>query len=277
MRIPFKTLILDDTLTQRQTAARLNVIRKLTIMDNTLFKDIGLSERDVAIYRALLTLGPSSIRTIADHAGVNRGTTYDALKQMQTMGVVTYLPKGKRRIFTAKEPEVLVELAEEKRSRLDNAVNELKRRIIPELHQLTPDFSAANVQWYEGDEGIEQVLRDILNRVGHSQEPVYSVFSSKPIRQHLYRPFPNFTAQRVAREIKVKVIAIGDGGESADYSERKWIKTEGPVDAAYIAIYPPRIAIISLASDNYPTAVVINSKEVAAAQQIIFNTLWRLL
>lgn len=246
-------------------------------MDNSLFLEIGLSDRDVSIYKALLALGPSSIRTIAERAGVNRGTTYEALKQMQALGVVSYLPKGKRRIFTAREPEVLVELAEERRKRLDLAVEELKRRVIPELHQLSPDFSAANVQWYEGDEGIEQVLRDILNSVSSNPEPIYSVFSSKPIRKHLYRPFPNFTAQRVARKIKVRVIAIGDGGESADLSERKWIKTEEPVDAAYIAIYPPKIAIISLASDNYPTAVVIDSSEVAAAQQIIFDTLWRLL
>ena len=134
-------------------------------MDNSLFLEIGLSERDVSIYKALLALGPSSIRTIAERAGVNRGTTYEALKQMQALGVVSYLPKGKRRIFTAREPEVLVELAEERRKRLDLAVDELKRRVIPELHQLSPDFSAANVQWYEGDEGIEQVLRDILNSV----------------------------------------------------------------------------------------------------------------
>ena len=246
-------------------------------MDAQLFSDIGLGPRELSIYRALLALGPSSIRTIADRSGINRGTTYESLKQMQVQGIVTYLPKGKRRIFTAREPEVLLDLAEERRKRLDSAVDELKKRLIPELHQLTPDFSAANVQWFEGDDGIEQVLRDILARVGEAKDPVYSVFSSKPIRKHLYRPFPNFTAQRVAREIKVKVIAIGDGGESADYSERKWIKTEGPVDAAYIAIYPPRVAIISLASENYPTAVVIDSKEVAGAQQIIFDTLWRLL
>jgi sugar-specific transcriptional regulator TrmB len=246
-------------------------------MDAQLFSDIGLGPRELAIYRALLALGPSSIRTIADRSGINRGTTYESLKQMQVQGIVTYLPKGKRRIFTAREPEVLLDLAEERRKRLDSAVDELKKRLIPELHQLSPDFSAANVQWFEGDDGIEQVLRDILARVGEAKDPVYSVFSSKPIRKHLYRPFPNFTAQRVARESKVKVIAIGDGGESADYSERKWIKTDGPVDAAYIAIYPPRVAIISLASENYPTAVVIDSKEVAAAQQIIFDTLWRLL
>lgn len=246
-------------------------------MENEVLAQLGLDERAVAIYRALLALGPSSIRTIAERAGVNRGSTYECLKALQQQGIVTLLPKGKRRYFSAREPEVLLQLAQERQNRLELAMRQLKSRIIPELHHLKPDFSAANVQFYEGDAGIEQVLRDILNRVGEQADPVYSVFSSKPIRRHLYRPFPTFTAQRIARGIRVRVIAIGDGGESAKLSERKWIRTQGPVDAAYIAIYPPRCAIISLASDNYPTAVVIDSREVAAAQKIIFDTLWGLL
>lgn len=246
-------------------------------MNDEIFSQLGLDERQVSIYKALLALGPSPIRTIAERAGVNRGTTYDNLKLLQQLGIVTYLPKGKRRFFSAREPEVLLQLAEERQHNLERAIGQLKSRVIPELHHLKPDFSAANVQFYEGDDGIEQVLRDILNTVGSQRERVYSVFSSKPIRQHLYRPFPTFTAQRIARQIRVRAIAIGDGGESAELSERKWIRTDGHVDAAYIAIYPPKCAIISLASANYPTAVVINSNEVAAAQQIVFDTLWRLL
>ncbi|MBP0049802.1 helix-turn-helix domain-containing protein [Marinobacterium sp. AK62] len=246
-------------------------------MSQKIFDQLGLSERDISVYKALLALGPSSIRTVAERAGVNRGSTYECLKSLQQRGIVTYLPKGKRRYFSAREPDALLQLADARREQLDSAIEQLKSSVIPELHHLKPDFSVANVEFYEGDAGIEQVLRDILNRVGEQEDPVYSVFSSKPIRPLLYRPFPNFTAQRVARKIQVRVIAIGDGGESADYSERKWIRTEGPVDAAYIAIYPPRCAIISLASDNYPTAVVIDSREVAAAQQIVFNTLWGLL
>lgn len=246
-------------------------------MNPEIFSLLGLSERDISIYRALMALGPSAIRTIAERAGVNRGSTYECLKSLQQRGIVTYQPRGKRRYFSAREPEVLLQLAAERREQLDRAIDQLKTSVIPDLHHLKPDFSIANVEFYEGDAGIEQVLRDILNRVGEQADPVYSVFSSKPVRSLLYRPFPNFTAQRVARKIQVRVIAIGEGGESAEYSERKWIRTEGPVDAAYIAIYPPRCAIISLASDNYPTAVVIDSREVAAAQQIIFNTLWGLL
>ncbi|PIE25158.1 MAG: transcriptional regulator [Neptuniibacter caesariensis] len=238
---------------------------------------LGLSPREIDIYRVLLSLGASSIRTIADKSGVNRGSTYESLKAMQQKGVVTYQPKGKRRLFAPVDPDILLQLAEERRQGLDRAMEELKQTFIPELQHLKPDFNAANVSFYEGDDGIEQVLRDILTTVAHSNADSYSVFSSKPIRKHLYRPFPNFTNQRIQRGINVRAIAIGDGGEDALLSERKWIKTEGKVDAAYIAIYPPKCAIISLASENYPTAVVIDSAEVAGAQKIIFDTLWRLL
>ena len=160
---------------------------------------------------------------------------------------------------------------------LNGLIGKLKSDIIPELYHLKPEFSAGNVRFYEGDDGIEFVLKDILNTVGRQADKSYAVFSSKAIRHHLYRPFPNFTKQRVQRQIQVRVIAIGEGGEDAQYSERKWIPTQGEVDASYIAIYPPKVAMISLAAANYPVAVVMDSEEIAMAQQIIFNTLWRLL
>jgi len=246
-------------------------------MNEEIYGLLDLSRREIQIYRSLLSLGPSAIRTIAEKAGINRGTTYELLKQMQQKGIVTYLPKGKRRFFTAREPDILLQLAEDRRESLDQAIDQLKTRVIPDMHHLMPDFNTANVSYYEGDSGIELVLRDILNTVAQQDSRSYSVFSSKPIREHLYRPFPNFTAQRIAKGIEVNVIAIGGGGEDAELSARKWIKTAGKVDAAYIAVYPPKCAIISLASANYPTAVVIDSKEVAAAQKIIFDTLWGLL
>lgn len=246
-------------------------------MPERTFELLGLDQREVQIYRSLLALGPSPIRQIAEKAGINRGTTYEVLKGLLQKGIVSYFPKGKRRLFSPRDPEVLLELAEQRQQDLQHAMQSLRSNLIPELNHLKPDFNIANVQFYEGDDGIEFVLKDILNSVSRYQDSQYCIFSAKPIRPHLYRPFPNYTVQRVAKGIKVRVIAIGEGGEDAELSERKWIKTDGPVDAAYIAIYPPKCAIISLASNNYPTAVVIDSKEVAGAQQIIFDTLWKLL
>lgn len=241
------------------------------------FEQLGLTPRETLLYQTLLQLGHASIRDIAEKSGINRGSAYESLKQLQNKGVVSYFPKGKRRFFSAENPEILLKIAEEKKTNIDKAIDSLKHTIIPNLHQQQPDYHQTNVRYYEGDDGIEWVLRDILNVISEQDHKEYCVFSSKPIRPYLYRPFPNFTKQRVKLGINVKVIAIGDGGEDAELSERKWIRTEGAVDASYIAIYPPKCAIISLASDNFPSAVVLESEDIAKAQQIIFNTLWGLL
>ena len=243
---------------------------------NTL-QQLGMSEREISLYLALFQLGPSSIRDIASHTGINRGTTYESLKQMAARGIISYAPKGKRRVFRAEDPDKLLLLAEEKKAALENTIDSLKTDIIPGLHHMKPDFSAGNVRFYEGDDGIELVLKDILATVSQQPDKAYCVFSTKSIRHHLYRPFPNYTLQRVRKKISVRVIALGEGGEDAEYSERKWLKTDGRIDASYIAIYPPKVAMISLASENYPVATVLESPEVANAQQVVFEALWGFL
>lgn len=121
------------------------------------------------------------------------------------------------------------------------------------------------------------VLRDILDSAAQLPVREYSVISTKTLREHLYRPFPNFTRQRVKAKIHVRVIAVGDGGDEAELAERKWLPAGSAQDASYIAIYPPKVAIITLVSSNYPVVVVIDSKAMAATQQLLFDTLWRLM
>lgn len=238
---------------------------------------LGLNEREVRVYRALLRLGPASIRDVAAESGINRGSTYETLKQLATKGVVNYFPRGKRRVFQAEEPEQLLVLGERRQQALSQAMEQLRTDVIPELKQSKAEFSPGNVRFYEGDDGVELVLRDILDATADNPERGYSVISTKTLREHLYRPFPNFTRQRESRGIQVRVIAVGEGGDEAEYAERKWLPASDTTDASYIAIYPPKVAMITLADKNYPVVVIIDSAAIASTQQILFDTLWGLL
>ena len=195
-------------------------------------EQLGLEKREIDIYLALLQLGPASIRDVANESGVNRGSAYEILKKLKVEGMVSYFPKGKRKLFQAEPPTRLLELAEERRKTLNESISQLKSEVIPNLNLLVPSSLESNVSYYEGDDGIEMVLKDILNCVEKSKERSYAVYSSKLIRKHLYRPFPNYTKQRVAKNIRVQVIALGDGGEDAPLAERKWIKTSKKDSAA---------------------------------------------
>jgi sugar-specific transcriptional regulator TrmB len=247
---------------------------KIMIIHDTLAA-LGLNERETDVYLALLKQGPASIRDVASASGINRGTTYETLKQLREKSLVSYFPKGKRRYFCAEPPEHLLQIAEQRKQHLNAAVSTLERDIVPDLRLLTPQSDSTNVRHYEGDDGIEFVLRDILWTVGDQEEKLYRVYSSRLIRKYLYRPFPNFTRQRVQAGIQVNVIAIGEGGEDAPLAQRKWIPlSEVDAGASYVAIYPPKCAFISLVKGDYPTAVILNSDAIALAQKVSFDTLW---
>ncbi len=50
---------------------------------------LGLDPRQVDVYQSLHKLGPASIRDVAAEAGINRGSTYETLKQLVTLRLVS--------------------------------------------------------------------------------------------------------------------------------------------------------------------------------------------
>ena len=238
-------------------------------------KQLGISERQTDLYLTLLKLGPSSIRDIAFSAGINRGTVYEELKRLRTMSLVTYFPQGKRKFFCAEPPDVLVRRARQIQQQTNEAADRLEQEILPNLQEIMPDNTQTSVFHYEGDEGVEYVLRDILNTVGKSTEKHYRVYSSRRIRKYLYRPFPGYTRARVKAGIYVNVLAIGEGGEDQPLSERKWIKdTKQDQAASYVAIYGTKCAMISLLGGDYQTVVIMDSEGISSAMKISFDALW---
>jgi len=245
------------------------------IIHDTL-SELGISNRQTDLYLTLLKLGPSSIRDIAAAAGLNRGTTYEELKKLRKMGLATYFPQGKRKFFCAEPPEILLRQADEKRKATLEAVDRLERDILPDLQQLIPDEPSTQVFHYEGDEGVEYFLRDILSTMVSQSDKTYRVYSARQIRKYLYRPFPGFTRARVDAGIHVNVIAIGEGGEEALLADRKWIESSDP-HASYLAIYGTKCAMVSMISSGYPTVVILDSEGISSALRISFDTLWQRL
>ena len=239
---------------------------------------LGISAKETDTYLALLRLGPSSIRDVADASGINRGSTYEILKVLKEKSLVSYFPRGKRRLFCAEPAEALKEMAKDKQRELDVAAKRLNEDIVPNLQATLPLHSSTSVRHYEGDDGVEYMLKDILRTVEQQDDKLYRVYSSKLIRKYLYRPFPNFTRQRVQRDIHVNVIAIGDGGDEAPLASRKWIdpNMQNP-GASYVAIYPNKCAMVSLTKGDYPTVVIMESTSIAAAMTLSFDALWHRL
>lgn len=241
-------------------------------MDINILKKIGFSDKSAIVYLALLRLGPSSVRNLAKIAELNRGTVYESLKWLQEEGLVGFYEKDAKQFFVAEDPECLKEMVLHREEDLHDTGKKLAT-IIPELKSIHNKGGERPVAKYFEKNEIVQILEDVLSTCEAHEEKEYRTYSVSGIREHLYHGFETFSDARVAKGIKVKVIAIGGGGELRGLDERKWLdaKVKTPT---YILIYPGKTAYISLDAKNEPVGVVIENDGVYHTQKTIFDDLW---
>jgi len=238
---------------------------------------LGIDGRDFRIYKTLLQSGPSSIRAIAQASGINRGSVYESLKKLSAIGLIGYQQQtAKTKKYVAEPPERFDGLIAEKELELKG----LQTDIIPHLRALShiePDGFSLPSRIYEDNEGIAAILRDVLATVESLDVKQYRAISSQQMRQYMYKRFPNFTKQRLAKKLFVKVLAIGGGGETTEFSERRWLSAQDDKQQekmAYTIIYGTKLAIISITELNVPHGIVIDDPAIASMQAFLFDQLW---
>src|ERR1035437_3058977 len=122
-----------------------------------LLKGLDIADNEAVTYAALLRLESTSIRKIAADTGINRGTTYDALKKLMTHGLVSVKQNGKREQYTAESPDKIYDIIRDKRRDLLD-VSEAAKRVIPDLLSRTASRQGRPlVRYYEDDTGVTTI------------------------------------------------------------------------------------------------------------------------
>ncbi|OGF23628.1 hypothetical protein A3H66_01500 [Candidatus Falkowbacteria bacterium RIFCSPLOWO2_02_FULL_45_21] len=258
-------------------------------MDLTIFKKLGLSDKETAVYLSLLEHGAVSVRELARAANLNRGTTYDILKKLQAEGLVSFFHKNTRQHFVAEDPEKILKLLSGREEELKKAAGEIKE-LIPELKSLQEKGGDQPVtKFYEGKSGVKFILDDILCSLKAANRREYYVYSAAGVRQDVYEAYPDFNKKRIKRKIKANTISLSVGGGTYGLDERKWLKTfsagsagsrqagSEKVDMTYILIYADKCAFISRDSRNNPVGVIIENKMIYETQRTLFREMWKLI
>ena len=245
-------------------------------MDITILKKLGLSDKEIKVYLALLEYGAISVRGLVEVAGLNRGTTYDILKRLQEIGLVSYYHQETKQKFVAEEPEKLIKLVNDREAEIANlkiAFSEL----VPELKSIQDKgANKPTSKFYEGKHGIRFILDDVLETLNKAEHREYYIYSAKNASEDINRAYPNFTQERIKKNIKVKAISLAEGGGQHGLDERRWLGSHDE-SATFMLIYAGKCAFISRDSQDKPVGVLIENEMIYKTQKIIFQKLWGLL
>jgi sugar-specific transcriptional regulator TrmB len=238
---------------------------------------LNLESRDIRIYESLLDHEEvASIRNVSSWTGINRGVVFNSMNKLLELGLIGAYIRGKQKRYYANDPSALKQLLNnnidelnvEKRS-IESYVAHLKAK---GKHPISTQFATL----YEGEEEIATLLKDVLTTVSLQEDKAYSIISAAEIRGYLYKKFDNFTRQRIAKDIFVRVLSAGQPGEPATLSEIKILpNTHIQAPACYIIIYGNKVAQISLNDNLVPYGIVTNNPEVATLQKLVFDQLWQ--
>ncbi|PIR54523.1 hypothetical protein COU75_00385 [Candidatus Peregrinibacteria bacterium CG10_big_fil_rev_8_21_14_0_10_42_8] len=123
---------------------------------------LGMDDREVEVYLALLHLKIGRVSTIAKAAKQPRTLTYVILDKLQQRGIVSEIMKGKMQNFVAEFPQRLLSYLQDRQNELDE-LETLLEDAIPHLESLTsPLAGTPRVTMLHGVEGMKQIYRDVL-------------------------------------------------------------------------------------------------------------------
>jgi len=127
-----------------------------------LLSSLELDRDEIGIYCELLDSGALTAGVLAKKLGLARPTLYGILQRMHDKGVVARSLKAGVRTFSAESPQKLSQLFQKRIEALENRHRQYKL-LLPELEaKYTSQLIKPKFYLYEGVEGVQQVLKDML-------------------------------------------------------------------------------------------------------------------
>lgn len=241
---------------------------KLTKKLKEILINIGLNHKEAAVYLATLELNEDRAAAIAQHAKLNRVTTYDILQKLMAKAYVSATEKDGVKRFTALDPSLLLQDVRKHQEEFEHA--------LPEFLRLHGRSHQPRVIYYEGLAGIKRIYQDQLK----SKTEILNYANSKRIREFWPNYDQEFVAERAKRKIFLRGLTLDDeDGRNVVAENAKYYRDIRTVKPNHfhmtneINIYEDKVSIISFGK-NELIGMLIHSPEIAETQKGIFMMLW---
>lgn len=234
---------------------------------------LGLSDKESAVYVALLELGRSTVSKIARRADVNRATGYVVLDALVNKGLAHISGKEPKQEYAAESPDNLVQLLRVKKKEAETALAKAEALAL-ELKSIQKKDTRPQVRFYEGVEGMKQVYEDTLT----SSETIRAFATVEDVHSLFGNYFPTYYKRRAGKGISIRAV-FPDTPVSIERTKfNKEESRETVLVPADTYMFHPEINIYDnktmIASWYEKLGIIIESKEIADAMKTIFELAW---
>lgn len=234
-------------------------------------RNIGFNDKEAKVYLALLQLGPTDAKQISQKSGIKKPTTYVILDELRQKDAVLFLPNAKKKLFAAKNPEEIFDIAQR---RIKQATANLP--LLQELAHRAKDN--AMVTYYEGKNAYAQAMRYKEKEVIQSGEMLCYFASPEKIHPAMLASVDSLMTKLKNNGVKIRAFASQNKNleryRKEDKEHNRETKVLPPeIYKAYssIDINDSFVRFVLFGEEKF---VIIDNVEIARIMKQIFEMNW---
>ena len=231
-------------------------------------REFGFSEKEAAVYLALMEIGSAIASDIAKKSKLNRSTTYVILDMLTKRGLVSMVDRDGIQLYHAAPPEQLVQYLQSMAKQYAGLADTAKN-LLPEFKSARKESAPApKFQLFQGSEGIRSVYEDTLASLAEIR--VHANFENMAhAAPATHANAKSGKRKEGAPDIKVQTMVLDTPEDRKRITPQKELlrkilltsREKGGISSE-MNIYDDRVVFIS-PSENF--ALIAESKEFASA------------
>ena len=238
------------------------------ITDTTALTELGLSPTEIKVYIALLELGSAKAGAVMKTTGIQNSVMHLTLGRLVAQGLISYVRRGNMKVYQAAEPRFLLQLADQRKQRLEE--------LVPRLEHLGSRGQLPEAEIYEGVTGLKNMCLKLIEDAAPGDDFLFFGFSSRneEYEREVYEFYREYTLIRQQRRLVLRGIAHESMRKR--FEEYKWPHS----NVRYVS-YPTLINIsicnnrvIIVPWEDAKVSFLITSPPFAENCRSYFNAVW---
>ena len=221
-------------------------------------QNFGLTKSEVSLYLELLKLGEATASNLSKITSTNRTFTYDRLKKLTEIGLISFVVKDNKKYFKAAEPRQLLSILKEKQEQVQS--------ILPELEKMkVTQKGGPDMKIFSSKSGV----RTALNQILRDKKLTYIHGSMRKFEERMKSFYNIWNSRRIKEKVKLNVLS--NENITLDYAEIDILPEE---DKSSITTFTFGNKVIIVLWADVPVAIHIESEDIAKSNISFFNTIW---